>query len=340
MPVRDYDSASLLDRHMPETLRHATLRQLHIFLLAAEHGSFVRAAQALHVTQPAVSMQMSQLADIVGLPLFEKRGRALALTEAGRTLMPYAQRMVQTLREAGEAIDALSGLHHGTLKIGLVTTTRYFMPRLIALFQGQHPHIELDVSIDHRDRVIAHLEDNRIELAIMGRPPTHIPVVAEPFAKHPHGVIAHPAHPLIGRKRVSPSRVGKEVFIPREAGSGTRHAMDSYFATHQLSPPVAHEMTSNESIKQAVMAGMGLAFISLHTVMLEQQTGNLALLDLQGLPVVRHWYVLHRKGLRLSPAAAEFKKFLHAQAPGYMAQLLPPRRGSAKTPANRRSRGT
>ena len=318
---------------MPDTLRHATLRQLQIFLVAAEHGSFVRAAQVLHLTQPAVSMQMSQLAESVGIPLFEKRGRNLVLTQAGRTLLPHVERVAQTLREAGEAIDALQGLHHGTLKIALVTTTRYFMPRLIAQFRAQHPQIELDVSIDPRDSVIAQLENNHVDLAIMGRPPTHMPVVAEAFAAHPHGVIAAPDHALAGKKRVAPGRIADQPFLARESGSGTRHAMEQYFGEHRLNPPLVHEMTSNESIKQAVMAGMGLAFISLHTVLLEHQTGNLVLLDLQGLPVVRNWYVLHRASRRLSPAAAAFKQFLHAEAPAYMAKLLPGQRPRTKVAA-------
>lgn len=308
---------------MPDALRHATLRQLQIFLAAAEHSSFARAAELLHLTQPAVSMQMAQLTEVVGSALFERRGRKLALTHVGQTLVPYVERVMQTLREAGDALDALKGLRHGKLRIALVATTRYFAPRLIAQFRQEHPQIELEVSIAGREAVIAQLESNHIDLAIMGRPPAHLPVVAEVFAKHPHGVIAPPDHPLAGKKRVAPSRIGKEPFIAREPGSGTRAAMDQYFSEHSLHPPIVQEMPSNESIKQAVMAGMGLAFISLHTVNLEHRTGNLVLLDLRGLPVMRNWYVLHRASKSLSPAALAFKAFMHAQAPGYMKTLLP-----------------
>lgn len=314
---------------MPDALRHATLRQLQIFLAAAEHESFARAAQALHLTQPAVSMQMSQLAEALGVALFERRGRRLALTHAGETLVPYVERVAQTLREAGEALDALQGLRHGKLRIALVTTTRYFAPRLVAQFREKHPQIELEVSIAHRDGVIAQLESSHADLAIMGRPPAHVPIVAEAFARHPHGVIAPPWHPLAGKKRVPPGRVADEPFIAREAGSGTRHAMEQYFAEHGLNPPIVQEMPSNESIKQAVMAGMGLAFISLHTVNLEHQTGHLVLLELQGLPVVRNWYVLHRASKSLSPAALAFKAFMHAEAPVYMKTLLPGHKAAA-----------
>jgi len=308
---------------MPEALRHATLRQLQIFLAAAEHSSFARAAELLHLTQPAVSMQMSQLSETVGLPLFEKRGRNLCLTRAGETLVPYVERIAQTLREASEAVDALQGLRQGRIKIALVTTTRYFAPKLLAQFRAQHPQIELDVSIIDREGVIAQLENNQVDLAIMGRPPTHMAVVSEAFAKHPHGVIAPPEHPLAGKKHLAPQKLAREPFLSRESGSGTRYAMEQYFAEHGLSPPVLQEMTSNESIKQAVMAGMGLAFISLHTISLEHQTGHLVLLDVKGLPVVRSWFVLHRAGKSLSPAAVAFKQFMHAEAPAYMKTLLP-----------------
>lgn len=308
---------------MSDALRHATLRQLQIFLAAAEHSSFARAAELLHLTQPAVSMQMAQLSESMGIALFERRGRKLALTHAGETLVPFVERVTQTLREAGEAIDDLQGLRHGKLRIALVATTRYFAPRLVAQFRQEHPQIEMEVSIAGRDNVIAQLESNHVDLAIMGRPPTHLPVVAEVFAKHPHGVIASPDHPLAGKKRVAPSRVAAEPFIVREPGSGTRHAMDQYFAEHALDPPLIQEMPSNESIKQAVMAGMGLAFISLHTVNLEHRTGHLVLLDLKGLPVMRNWYVLHRANKSLSPAAVAFKKYMHAEAPKFMKTLLP-----------------
>ena len=315
---------------MPEALRHATLRQLQIFLVAAEHGSFMRAAELLHLTQPAVSMQMSQLAESIGMPLFEKRGRNLVLTQAGETLVPYVRRLGDTLRDASEALDALQGLRHGRLRLALVTTTRYFAPRLVAQFREQHREIELEVAIEDRERVIALLEGNHVDLAIMGRPPQHLPVTTEAFAKHPHGIIASPTHPLVGRKRISPQSLADQAFIAREPGSGTRHAMDRYFAEHGLNPPVVQEMHSNESIKQAVMAGMGLAFISLHTISLEHQTGHLALLDARGLPVVREWYVIHLAHKPLSPAAQAFKQFMHSQAGAYMKTLLPGAKPAAK----------
>ncbi len=314
---------------MNDPLRHATLRQLQIFLAAGEASSFARAAEALHLTQPAVSMQMAQLAEVMGVPLFEKRGRSLALTQAGETLLPYARRVAQTLRDAGEALDALKGLGQGKVKIALVTTTRYFAPRLISLFHAQHRNIELDVDIANRESVIAKLEAGEVEIAIMGRPPARLAVVAEAFANHPHGIIAPPGHPLAGKKRIPPERLASEAFLYREKGSGTRSAMEFFFSENQLLPAASQEMTSNESIKQAVMAGMGLAFISLHTVGLELQTRNLALLDVKGLPIVRTWYSLHPANKLLSPAAAAFQRFMVAEAPAHMESLFP---GASKLP--------
>ncbi len=308
---------------MSEALRHATLRQLQIFLTAAEQLSFVQTAKILHLTQPAVSMQMTQLAESAGTALFEKRGRKLHLTRAGETLLPYVQRIAQTMREASEEMDALTGVRHGKVTIGLVTTTRYFAPKLIAQFHSQHPEIELDVSIANRESVISQLENNQIDIAIMGRPPARIPVIAEAFAKHPHAIIAAPDHPLAGKKRITREQLANEGFITRESGSGTRYAMELFFTEQELSPPITQVMTSNESIKQAVMAGMGLAFISLHTIALEYQTGNLVVLDVKGLPIMRTWYVLHLANKLLSPAANAFKQFIVAQAPAYMETLFP-----------------
>jgi LysR family transcriptional regulator, low CO2-responsive transcriptional regulator len=311
---------------MFDPIRQTTMRQLQIFLSAAEHSSFARAAQVLHLSPPAVSMQMRQLAESIGVDLFERHGRRVVLTRAGEMLLPYFERVARVLREAGEAFDSLKGLRHGKLRIGLVTTTRYFAPRLLVQFRREHPEIVLDVNIADRDVIIGELENHQVDLAIMGRPPSHLPMVVEAFAKHPHGIIAAADHPLVSKRLLAPRHLASEAFIAREHGSGTRHAMDQYFSAHGLKPPIVQEMTSNESIKQAVMAGMGLAFISLHTIILEHQTGHLALLDVKGLPVERAWYVLHRAESSLSPAATAFKAFVHQRGPSYMAKLLPRRK--------------
>ncbi|HVZ44827.1 MAG TPA: LysR substrate-binding domain-containing protein [Ramlibacter sp.] len=315
---------------MTDPLRQVTLRQLQIFIAAATGGGYARAGEQLHMTQPAISMQMTKLSACVGLPLFEKRGRSVHLTRAGEQLLPYARRIEQTLREASEAIEAFRGLRHGAVRVGLVTTARHFAPRLVSQFRVQHPEIEVEVSIANREGTIALLEESRIDVAVMGRPPPRLPVVAHPFARHPHGIIASPDHPLARRRRLPPERLAEERFIVREPGSGTRDAMEMFLAEHHVAKPrISQEMTSNESIKQAVIAGMGLAFISLHTVELERRAGQLVLLDVKGLPVARTWYVLHAASHILPPAGKAFLEFMRTDAPALMESIFP---GSGKVP--------
>lgn len=306
------------NHRMNESLFNATLRQFEIFLVVAENQSFACAAEILGLSPPAVSMQMSQFADTVGMPLFEKSGRNRVLTPAGETLVPYVQLIKKTLREADEEMDALKGLKHGAVKIAMVSTARYFAPKLIAQFQAQHKDIEVDVAIANRMNVIKQLERNEIDLAIMGRPPDRIPLEADWFADHPYVMIASPDHPLSAKKKIAPEKLTDETFLVREYGSGTRMIFESYFAENKVKQPDFQEMTSNENIKQAVMASMGLAVISMHTIALELQTGNLAILDIKNMPVVKAWYVLHSSNRTLSPSAEAFKEFMQAEAPPYM----------------------
>jgi len=308
---------------MSDSLRHASLRQLSIFATAVEQQSFARAADVLHLTQPAVSMQMSRLTESVGLDLFEKSGRNLQVTRAGKALYPYVKRIMQTLSEASEEIDALKGLRNGKVKVALVTTARYFAPKLIARFSELYPEIKIDFSIANRRAVIEKLETNQVDLAIMGRTPSRLVVQAEAFADHPYVVVASPDHPFLKRKRLKPQKLADETFLAREPGSGTRMLMDHYFAENSLPKPTLQEMSSNESIKQSVMAGMGLAFISKHTIGLECQTGHLATLDVKGLPINRTWYVLHLADKSISPAATAFKAFMLEAAPGFIQDTFP-----------------
>ena len=307
---------------MKDALRNVTLRQLQIFMVAAEHESFAKAADLLHLTQPAVSMQMKRLAEMVGIPLFAKRGRELRLTLAGRSLLPYVRRMTQTLREAGEELDAITGLRHGQIKIGMVTTTQYFSPRLTAEFQKQHPEIQLDITIANRRRIINKLESNEIDLAIMGRTPKRLEVMSAEFFEHPYVVIASPSHPLVKQKSISPQQLNNESFLVREAGSGTRMIFDHFFIKNELKQPNIQEFSSNESIKQGVIADMGLAVISAHTIHLEVQAGLLAVLNVKTLPVMQTWFMLHLANKVLSPSAEAFKQFIQTQAPSYMKKIF------------------
>jgi DNA-binding transcriptional LysR family regulator len=292
------------------SLRHTSLRRLRVFAAVARHRSFSRAAAELHLTQPAVSMQVSQLEAEIGLPLVEHMGRRLDITPAGREVVECARAVIERLREAEESLAALKGTGGGELALSAVSTAKYYVPKLLAEFRRRHPAVRVRLSVSNREAVVRDLADNGVDLAIMGTPPRGLDTEAVAFARHPLAIIASPGHPLARRRRVPLSRLAEEAFIIRERGSGTRHAMERTFAQRGFVPRETIEMSSNETIKQAVMAGMGVSFISLHTVGLELATRRLVALDIAGTPVMRDWYVIHREKKRLSPVAQAFKAFL------------------------------
>jgi DNA-binding transcriptional LysR family regulator len=303
-------------------MKSATLRQLRTFTEVARRLSFTAAAKSLHLTQPAVSMQVRQLEQAAGLPLLEQLGRRVHLTDAGRELLRYAAGISDLLREAEDAMKALQGVGGGELSIAVTSTAKYFAPRLLAEFRRSHPEARLRLAVSNREAAVRELTDNTVDLAIMGRPPRGLDTEAAPFARHPIAIIAAPDHPLVGRKRLPLGRLAGETFIIRERGSGTRAAMEHVFAERGFKAGETLEMSSNETIKQAVMAGMGIAFLSMHTIGLELRAGRLALLAVNGLPVMREWYVIHRRGKRLSPAAQAFKSFLLEQGAALIARAV------------------
>ena len=307
---------------MSDIFDKVTLRQIQIFLAVVEHRSFFRAAAQLQLTPPAVSMQMSRLSETLGAPLFDKDGRSIQLTPAATALIPFAERMTESLREACSVIDALQGKLDGLVRVAMVTTSRNFGPHLLQAFSRLHPEIVFETTIANRSGVIEKLETHHIDIALMGRPPQRIEVDATPFAKHPYVLIGHPDHPLNKLSSISRKELTKHPFLLREEGSGTRMVHDHYFLSENLPLPRAQVMDSNENIKQAVMAGMGLAFISAHTVALERQTGKLAILIAEGMPAMRDWFVLHMKAKRLSPAAESFKAFLRDEGRGFIRRFF------------------
>jgi DNA-binding transcriptional LysR family regulator len=290
-------------------LHHVTLRQLKVFEAAARHQSFSRAADELHLTQPGVSMQVKELEDHAGLPLFDRIGRTMHVTEAGRELLARTHEILRALKDGQDALDGLLGLDRGHLNLGVTSTAKYFAPQLLASFRKQHPALEFRLAVSNREAVNEQLAGNEVDLAIMGRPPEALATVAESFAPHPFVIIAAPDHPLAGRRRIAVSRLAEETFLVREAGSGTRSAMQHFVEEHGLHIRVGMEMTSNETIKQAVMAGMGVSFLSRHTIGLELESRKLVVLDVQGLPVMRRWFVVHLAAKRLSPTAEAFRVF-------------------------------
>jgi DNA-binding transcriptional LysR family regulator len=289
---------------------HLTLRQLQVFEKVASRLSHSRAAEELYMTQPAVSMQIKQLEQNLGLPLFEQMGKKLYLTEAGRELLNYSRAILQQLAEMETVFGEMKGLGQGKLTLSVVNTANAFTPQLLAQFCRKHPGINVTLQVANRDAVLKQLADNSADLAIMGRPPEGLDIIAESFMDNPLVVIAAPNHPLAKLKRVKIARLADETFLSREQGSGTRSAMERVFAQHHIQPRIGMEVETNEAIKQAVQAGMGLGILSLHSVELELETKRLAVLNVEQFPLLRHWYVVHRSNKRLSGAALAFKGFL------------------------------
>ena len=293
---------------------HLTFRQLSVFESVARNLSFSRAADEMHLTQPAVSMQIKQLEENVGLPLFEQLGKKIYLTEAGRELYHYGKVIAQQLLEAGSVLSELKGLDRGKLNISVVSTANYFAPQLLAQFCSMHPQIKVSLNVGNRESVLRQLDDNEIDLAILGTPPDGIDVEAHPFMENRLVIIAASGNALAGEVRIPASRFQNEIFIMREQGSGTRLAAEKYFSSHRVVIRPGMEMSTNEAVKQAVQAGMGLGILSQDTVQLEVETGRLKILDAEGFPIIRHWYVVHRKKKRLSSVAEAFKSFLMEKA--------------------------
>lgn len=299
---------------------HLTLRQLKVFESVARHLSYSRAADELHLTQPAVSMQIKQLEGNISLPLFEQLGKRIYLTDAGRELYQYSRSISQQLADMEVALDELKGMERGKLNISVVTTANYFAPHLLAKFCQRYNGVTVSLNVSNRETVLKQLSDNLIDLAIMGQPPEDLDIDSESFIENPLVVIAPPDHPLCKEQNIPVNRLAKEVFLVRESGSGTRGAMERFFAAHEVKINKGMEADTTEAIKQAVQAGMGLGIMSQHTAELELETNRLKILDVQGFPILRYWHVVNRKNKRLSGVANAFREFLLKEAAELMAQ--------------------
>lgn len=291
-----------------------SLRQLRVFEAVARLLSYTRAAAELHLTQPAVSMQVRQLEDEVGLPLFEKLGRHISLTEAGRELFQYSRSISRSLQEMEEVLESLKGVSRGRLSIAVASTVNYFAPRLLAAFHQRYPGIGLRLDVTNRERLVRQLQENTVDMVLMGQPPRGVDVESEAFMDNPLVVVAPFGHPLAGERSIGIERLAEEVFVMREAGSGTRQAMERFFAEQGVAVRHGMQMTRNEAIKQAVLAGLGLSVVSAHTVELELETRRLVILDVAGFPLERQWHLVYRSGKRLSPVAQAFRQFVLEEA--------------------------
>ena len=293
---------------------HLTLRQLKVFESVARHLSYSRAADELHLTQPAVSMQIKQLEDNISLPLFEQLGKRIYLTEAGHELYQYSRSISQQLADMEVTLDELKGLERGKLNISVVTTANYFAPHLLAKFCQRYSGVTVSLNVSNRETVLKQLADNLIDLAIMGQPPDDLDIDSESFMENPLVVIAPPDHPLCQEHQIPVKQLEKEVFLVREPGSGTRSAMERFFAEHKIKINKGMETDTTEAIKQAVQAGMGLGIMSQHTAELELEMKRLKILDVQDFPIIRYWHVVNRKNKRLSIVANAFREFLLKEA--------------------------
>jgi DNA-binding transcriptional LysR family regulator len=295
---------------------NVSLRQLRVFEAVARRSSYTRAAEELHLSQPAVSMQVRQLEDQVGMPLFERIGKGIGLTEAGREIYHYSRSINRALAEMDDVVQSLKGVSRGRLSIAVASTINYFAPRVLAEFHRRYPGIHLTLDVTNRERIVRQLESNQVDMVLMGTPPGDVDVAAEPFMANPLVVIAPPDHPLAGERDIPLARLSSEVFVMREPGSGTRQSLERFLSESGTLIRHGMQMTRNEAIKQAVRSGLGISVVSVHTIELELETGRLVTLDVQGFPLPRDWYLVYRRGRRLSPAAKAFQDFVLSEAQG------------------------
>lgn len=301
---------------------HVTFRQLSVFAEVARQGSVQRAAEVLHLTPPAVSLQIKEVENQVGQTLFDRSGRRMSLTTSGEYFQFYARKLLATLKDAEDAMARLSRLESGRLTIGMVSAAKYFLPQLLAKFHAEHPAVDVRLRLGLRDELGGLLQAGDVDLCVMGRAPRDVPCRAEPFAVHPHVLVTSPKHRFASAEGVPAAALADEPFIVREAEAGTRAVLQEYLDEHRIQPTFVMEMHSNEAIKQAVMAGMGVSLLSLHTISLEWNNGLIAAPPVEGLPLNRRWHVVHVAGKYLSPAAEAFRYFMLEHAAAHLAGLF------------------
>ena len=295
-------------------MKNASLRQLQVFEAVARNLSFTRAAEELYLTQPTVSIQLKQLTEIVGQPLLEQIGKRVYLTDTGRELLKVCRDIFESLSHFEMLVSDMKGVKAGKLRLAVITTAKYFVPRLLGLFCQRYPGIDVSLKVTNRERVLQRMADNQDDLYVLGQPPEHMEVEFEPFLENPLVVLAARNHPLAAKKHLLPQHLEQEQFLMREPGSGTRLATEQFFGERGLKLRVRMELGSNEAIKQAVAGGLGIAVLSAHTLALERSIDDLAILDVEGFPIRRHWYLAYPKDKQLSVVALAFLEFLHAES--------------------------
>ncbi len=291
-----------------------TIRQLRVFECVARHLNYTRAAKELFLTQPAVSMQVKQLEEQFGVPLFERFGRRIFLTHAGQEILRHVHALTAQYEDLEDAVSRLKGRDSGKLRISVATTANYFVANLLATFSRRYPNVKISLDVTNRETLLHQLFENTVDLVIMGQPPDTSEFEAGIFMDNPLVVVAPPSHPLAQKRNTPIQQLVGQTFLVRESGSGTRVAMERFFAQHGISFNAGMELGSNEAIKQSVQAGLGLGLLSKDTVQMETALGLLVILDIEHFPILRHWYVVNRAGKHLSSVASEFKSFLLDEA--------------------------
>lgn len=292
-------------------MRNLTLRHLRATQEIGKHGTIVRAAGALGLTPSAITIQLKQLEEDAGIILFDRTNDGVHPTAAGLAFIEAAQAIEERLRQLEDEIDAIKGVRAGSLALGVVSTAKYFAPNLMATFRKSHPGIAISLTIGNRAEIITKLKNHDVNIALMGRPPRDMPLRSEVFGDHPLVMIAPPNHPLARKRNITKEEIAKEHFLVREPGSGTRISLEIFLGEIPgRIDDLGTEMSSNETIKQAVMAGLGIAFISAHTIAMELEFGKLVTLDVIGMPIRRQWFSVTRTDQTISPAMSAFQVFL------------------------------
>jgi DNA-binding transcriptional LysR family regulator len=306
---------------MKQDFRNVTLRQLRVLAAVVRAGSVTAAAQRLNVSPPAITLQMQLLQDQAGLPLVVRSAAGTVATDAGAEILRTIDQIETLLEDCNAALASIAGSRRGSVSVGVVSTAKYFAPRVLGDFVRAHPGLELRLVIGNRADMINGLQHNETDIAVMGRPPEELDVDATVIGQHPHVIIAARDHPLAKLRLVPPARLEEEVFLVREPGSGTRALMEKFFADAGIAPRIGMQISSNETIKQAVIAGLGIAFISGHTIDSSLITNSLTILPVEGLPIIRQWCIVHLRQRRLMPAVKAIRDFFIAESANYLPDI-------------------
>lgn len=294
-------------------MKQATLHQLKVFEAVARHNSFTRAAEELFLTQPTVSMQVKQLTKAVGMPLFDQVGKRLSLTQAGEELVKTCREVFENLDQFEMTVADLKGLKQGRLRVAVITTAKYFVPRLLGPFCQRYPGIDISLQVTNHEYILNRLSENLDDLYVMSQLPENIEITCHQILENPLIVVAQAEHPLAQEKNIPLERLASEPFIMREPGSGTRKAVQSLFDEQKILLKVRLDLGSNEAIKQAIAGGLGISVLSAHTLALEGPSSQLTILDVEQFPIERYWYAVYPNGKQLSIVARTFLEYLLAE---------------------------